>query len=322
MAEHYIEGNNFDEIYRKLLEDLLEKPQFECAPRGAKIAENLAVTLVLHDPRSRVLRSKERKANYAFASGEFLWYWRGQRDLATMTAYMKRMEDFSDDGVTLNSAYGFRLRRHLVFNDPFGMGGNGENQWETTLQTLVSDPDSRRAVMIINLPEDQRRAATIGSKDVPCTLSLQFFVRNDRLDMHVHMRSNDVMWGLTYDLFSFTLLQECMMLELRRRAPDKFRNLELGKYYHTAGSMHLYERHFNDAQKIVAELHDFKIKNTHFTMSPVYDIDDVWEISSGEVALRERGFEIDPLQQHGDWGGLEFMRTELNEFWRKKRSRP
>lgn len=319
MVDRYIEGRNFDEIYHLLLSDLLKFPQFECSPRGSKIKENLAVTLVLDDPRARITRSKERKANYAFASAEFLWYWRGQRDLETMTAYMKRMSDFSDDGKTLNSAYGFRLRKHIVFNDPHGMGRNGETQWENTIQTFIKDPDSRRAVMIINLPEDQRLANVPGSKDVPCTLSLQFFIRDGKLDLHAHMRSNDVMWGLTYDLFSFTLLQECMMLELQRRSPSMFGSLKLGKYYHTAGSMHLYERHFEDATKIVNELRDPKILDTHFTMSPIYDIDDVWTLSIGEINLRTQGKHIEFSH---DCGGLEFMRTELNEFWRKKRSAP
>jgi hypothetical protein len=80
---------------------------------------------------------------------------------------------------------------------------------------LLKDHDSRRALVLINRANDQIYAVDHGSKDVPCTLSLQFFVRDNKLHLHAHMRSNDVFWGLTYDLFSFTMLQEVMMLELR-----------------------------------------------------------------------------------------------------------
>jgi thymidylate synthase len=125
------------------------------------------------------------------------------------------------------------------------------SQWAIAAGTLIDDPDSRRAVLLINNPEDEYVARMNGSKDVPCTLSLQFFVRENKLELHAVMRSNDVVWGMPYDVFSFTLFQELMMLELRQH--PRFKDLELGPYHHTAGSLHLYERHFGDAKKIVEE---------------------------------------------------------------------
>jgi len=250
-SDHIIEGHNFDVIFYKLLRSINEKPQYTCSPRGSLIKENLAVTLILDNPRARRLTSQKRLTNYGFGVGEFLWYWQGKQDLATMVYYNKRMKDFSDDGKTLNSAYGHRIKKATFEQDKGFPTFPNASQWEACIETLCNDPDSRRALLLINWPGDNVHAAYTGSKDVPCTLSLQFFIRDGKLDLHGHMRSNDVMWGLTYDLFSFTLFQECMLNELK--CIDKFKNLELGKYYHTAGSIHLYEQHFEQAREIVKE---------------------------------------------------------------------
>lgn len=81
-----------------------------------------------------------------------------------------------------------------------------------------------------------------------CTLSLHWFIRENKLHLIVSMRSNDVILGFTNDVFQFTMLQEAMMLELRKTYPE----LGLGNYYHNAGSMHIYDRHFSMAKDIIA----------------------------------------------------------------------
>lgn len=243
---HFIEGETFDDIYHNVLKNVILHPQYICSPRGSNIKENIGVTLKLNNPRARLITAPNRAANYGFGVGEFLWYWQGKQDLETMVYYNKRMKQFSGDGHTLNSAYGWRMRKAWP-----GRGEQNMTQWEVAKKTLLDDPDSRRAVLLINSPYDQFEAVTRGSKDVPCTLSLQFFIRNNRLELHAHMRSNDVLWGLTYDLFSFTLFQECMLLELRQQT--QFQDLELGSYYHTAGSLHVYETHYKLAEDIMRD---------------------------------------------------------------------
>jgi thymidylate synthase len=198
--------------------------------------EVLNANLTLTNPRARIITSPIRKVNYSFAVGEFIWYWKGMNDLPFISRYNSRLKNFSDDGKTLNSAYGRRLF------GPQGRGvSEGQSQWTTVKQILSTDPESRRAIMHILNQDD----ASKFSKDVPCTCTLQFFIRSGALHLHAHMRSNDVFWGLPYDVFSFTLMQEAMAAEL---------NVELGHYYHTAGSMHIYQRHFETALKICGEV--------------------------------------------------------------------
>lgn len=312
MSKRIFEGGSFDSIYEQLIRELISAPDHESAPRGQRIRESLAVTLVLTDPRGRVLENSARGLNCGFAVGEFIWYWQGKRDLETMLYYNRRMADFSDDGRTLNSAYGHRM---------MGSWMDGElSQWNVCVKTLLDDPDSRRAVLLINSAADQRKAAGPGgSKDVPCTLSLQFFVRRGRLDLHVHMRSNDAVWGLSYDLFSFTMFQEMMLLTLRTF--PRFVGLELGTYYHTAGSLHIYERHFELADRISGEYLVDRLGPIHRydhapPMEPVPGLDEMVALCRDERLLREGTVRrIDESAHHG---GLRWMAGSLNQHRNKR----
>lgn len=296
---------NFNSAMKRICHDVVEDYDYECSPRNQKIRERLAYTFSLEDPNERLCTIPAREANYGFAVGEFLWYWQGRQDLDMMLYYNKRMKSFSDDGHTLHSAYGFRLRNGS------DLLGNGCSQWENCVQTLLADSESRRAVMTIYSPYDMDRAVEMGTKDVPCTLSLQFFIRNGYLDLHVIMRSNDMMWGLTYDLFSFTLFQECMMLYLQMRGMD---DLGLGRYHHTAGSMHIYDQHFEMARKIWTDTSVHSIETGR--MPELTSLHMLNELCEDEESLRlEKIQSIDTGKYRG---GELWMAQRLNEHRAKR----
>lgn len=295
-----VTGDSFDVIFRRVCDNIVNNPEHTCSPRGSTIREALAVQLVLEDPTKRLINNPARDSNYGFAVGEFLWYWAARNDLQTMLYYNKRMGSFSDDGITLNSAYGHRLK------SPVDM--TVLSQWELAIETLVKDPDSRRAVMTIYSPWDMHRAVVDGSKDVPCTLSLQFFIRDEQLHLHVVMRSNDVMWGLTYDLFSFTLFQECMLLALQERG---YRFLRLGRYFHTAGSMHIYDRHFELAERVAKwEKPDMSAWDPFAGMPHLTSLEDLGELVIDEQMLREGKIQSIDLGRYR--GGELWMAKALN----------
>ncbi len=242
-------SESLQDIHKTLMMTLHDDYDYKSAPRGKPIKELIAASFTLENPRNRIILSPARNVNYGFAVGELCWYVRGDHDLETMLYYNKRMKMFSDDGKTINSAYGAR-----IFNErwqglpditcvPIG-------QFDNVVQELKKDPDSRRAVMHINQPHDLRRAVMEGSKDVPCTMSLQLLIRDRKLHMHVLMRSNDVVWGLPYDVFSFTCLQELFLYKLQEAGVPVD---DLGTYNHTAGSLHVYDTHFAMAEEVSKE---------------------------------------------------------------------
>lgn len=302
MAEFY--GGDFDTLFAKAVGKINSTPEFICSPRGQRVKENIATTLTLFNPRARLLANPEREVNYGFGVGEFLWYWAGRQDLASMLYYNKRMKDFSDDGAILNSAYGYRLKTETY-------GAAYMSQWLACKETLLKDNDSRRALLLINRPQDQALAVQFGSKDVPCTLSLQFFIREGRLHLHAHMRSNDAFWGLTYDLFSFTLFQECMLLELQAAG---MKDLKLGQYIHTAGSLHIYERHFDMADSVEKAYLDNRFQLAA-PMEPI-DMKGLALLVEQEEALRTG--KVAQLDEAQFRGGTRWMAQQLNAHRRKR----
>lgn len=228
----------------------------ESAPRGQRIKEIKNMSVEIKDPRKRILSLPIRNISLPFAFGELIWYLTGRNDVAMMTYYSGMMKNFSDDGETLNSAYGYRIfGKHPML--PF-------NQWQFIVDKLREDPDSRQAVIHIKTPSDKP------TKDEVCTKDLQFLIRDGKLDMITDMRSNDIVWGFTYDVFSFTTFQELIANEL---------GVEVGTYYHNAVSMHIYEKDFKYFDHL--EMYESLIHMTQYDEQFSYDgitiHSDVWK---------------------------------------------
>ena len=200
------------------------------APRGLTTLELPPTQFLLLNPRRRILTSKVRRWSLPLALGEFCWHVSGSNEVAALGYYSNRWHDFADhEGTIRGSCYG-----HRIFQ-----ANGGASQWEAARTLLRHDPSTRRAVLLISQPLAE---SDVSAKDVACATSMQLLMRNGRLDALVHMRSNDAFWGLPYDVFLFTMLQELLAAEL---------NVKLGLYYHSVGSLHLYNRHVPIARAVV-----------------------------------------------------------------------
>jgi thymidylate synthase len=238
----------------------------ESSPRGKKIKELKNVSVEIRDPKKRILSLPVRNISLPFAFGELIWYLTARNDVSMMEYYSKGMKNFSDDGETLNSAYGYRIFGHHQ-SLPF-------DQWDHVVKQLKEDPDTRQAIIHLHTPNNKP------TKDEVCTLSLQFMIRDNKLDMITNMRSNDIIKGFTYDVFSFTSMQELMANEL---------GIEVGTYYHNAASMHIYENDYFyfDHLKIIDELLHMTQYDVQFDYEglTIHD-DDLVELFKAESLLR------------------------------------
>lgn len=242
----HIENGHLNNDFRTCLARLMESG-LTAHPRGTTTKEHLNYNISLFDPRNRIINFPDRKTSLKYLLGEFIWYISGNPDPAGILPYAKFWDGIRNSGGhalyatgDVNSNYGTRLFGHSTLP-----AFEGVSQWNETIALLARDKDTRQAIMNIHVPSDRHG----GNKDVPCTLTLHWFIRSDELHLIVNMRSNDIVLGFTNDVFQFTMLQECMMVQLRETYPD----LKLGQYYHNAGSMHIYERHFAMAEKIIAD---------------------------------------------------------------------
>ncbi len=290
----HVSLDSLEEIHNVLMGTLIDDPDCSAAPRGKPIKELIAPSFTLMNPRNRLITSPARSVNYGFAVGELCWYIRGDKDLETMRYYNKRMAQFSDDGYTINSAYGNRIFKTRWTAKPPMPNSYGFSQFDLVVEELKRDPDSRRAVMHINEPGDLLRAVEQGSKDVPCTMSLQLLIRDRKLHMHALMRSNDVVWGMPYDVFSFTCLQELFLYKLQEAGVPVD---DLGSYHHTAGSLHVYDTHFAMAKVVKDE----KVE-TPSPMKPFTLEDLEWLADTYEPAIRKSVDESStPNIERPDW---------------------
>lgn len=219
---------NINVAYKNVCRDLLEKGKLISggATTRGDYYELTNYMFTIDDINNDVVNLKTRNISLNYITGELLWYWSGRNDLEFINHFSKFWNKISDDGVTSNSAYGYILQKK-----------HGFNQIETIIDLLKQDPTSRRAVVNFNVPN--KDVAT--TKDEICTVCLHFRIEDDKLNCTCVMRSNDVVFGLTYDLSFFILLQKYVALKL---------GVGFGSYTHIAFSMHVYERDWDLVNKI------------------------------------------------------------------------
>jgi thymidylate synthase len=123
-----------------------------------------------------------------------------------------------------------------VFHGAYGARTN--NQYAPVIERLKKDPDSRQAVVTIWNPELDLLPE---KRDYPCTILHQFRIRDNKLNISVYMRSNDVWLGAAYDFFQFTRVQIAIASVL---------GIAPGTYAHHVGSLHIYEQHYDSAENL------------------------------------------------------------------------
>lgn len=211
-----IENNNIKEVYSEAVNRLLSQEEMI---GNTKELNNCC--LIVHNPSTKNICFGKRKPSLKYLAGELQWYWSGDNSCEEIGKYASMWLKLTDDGKTNNSAYGYILFKKYGFN-----------QLEQIIELLKKDRNSRRAVLNLSDPTINR----ITTKDMQCTMSLQFLIRGDELQETVYMRSNDIYFGFPYDYAFFVSIGEYIAKQL---------NLKLGLYTHHATSLHMYERDFD-----------------------------------------------------------------------------
>lgn len=225
-------GLTTNTFWRKKVAQCLHDYNVTSKPRGMEVQEVINGHYAV--PMPAFLDLKARNINLPFMFAEAAWIISGSNRLTDITPYMKMYANFSDDGKFLRGAYGPKVVDQLPY----------------VVDSLVNDNDSRQAVMTM------WRERPGQSKDIPCTVSAQFLIRNDVLHAIFTMRSNDIILGFTYDVFTFSMIANAVRLLLKERGID----VVLGDLHVNAGSLHIYERHYDEAiEWINAEERDLSI---------------------------------------------------------------
>lgn len=212
----YVRADSLDDLLAKVYRQLLARGT-RIEPTKGPAREIYGALLKLSAPRLRLSRTESRGILFS-ALGELLWMLAGSNKLDFIEHYISEYKKLSDDGLTIYGAYGPRM-----------CGKRPNDQLTRVISALKGKSDSRQAVVQLF----DRRDTLKYHRDIPCTCTMQFVLRDRRLQMLVSMRSNDAWLGLPHDVFAFTMIQELVARSL---------GVELGEYRHSVGSLHLYER--------------------------------------------------------------------------------
>ena len=124
----------------------------------------------------------------------------------------------ADGNGRVNSNYGYQWERGY--------------QLDRVIAMLKENPNTRQACVSIYDGKEMNRYR----HDTPCTYAIQFTIIEDKLNMCVTMRSNDLWFGFCNDQYQFSKLQEMV---------SKRTGYDMGTYYHFAHNLHLYNDQLN-----------------------------------------------------------------------------
>lgn len=202
------------------------------------------IVVKITNPLSRITTIHERKWNYILPFAESLWIASGRNDIGLVGHYVKKMCDYSDNSTHMRAAYGPRMRYYNASKNDYKIDFTGSDiqknraidQFQFIVKAFKRDINTRQAIVTITDPIKDLFNDNFDLKetrDFPCTCSLQFIKVDNKLDLIVHMRSNDFVWGASaVNIFNYTFLQEYF---------SRILNIPIGNYYHIANNLHYYE---------------------------------------------------------------------------------
>lgn len=222
-------GESADELFIQIAQKLYYIG-LKNNPRNLETKELCEVYLTLTNPKENIVTIPERNMSMEYLKGEMEWYESGSLDVHDIAKHSPFWKNLADENGKVNSNYGY-----FVY---YQQCPNNKSQFDWCVQKINDDPSTRQALIIYNQVNHKYE----GNKDFVCTVS-QFFRQHDGvIDCTTYMRSNDLIYGLTYDLPWFTTVHQKLCEKT---------GYKLGEYHHFVNSLHVYQQHYPMISQIV-----------------------------------------------------------------------
>jgi len=177
---------------------------------------------------------------------ELLWFIKGSTNAKELHDKNVRIWDANGSRAFLDSrglhnreewdlgpVYGFQWRhfgaKYLTMHDDYT--NQGVDQLKKVIETIKTNPDDRRMLMVAWNPVDLDEMAL-----PPCHCLCQFYVADGKLSCQLYQRSCDMGLGVPFNIASYALLT-IMIAHVT--------NLEPGEFVHTLGDAHVYSNHYD-----------------------------------------------------------------------------
>jgi thymidylate synthase len=224
---------NFDRIYRDAIAKIIFEGEDVYSERSNILTRALpGLTYELYPEHGFPILTLRKIPIQLFVS-EAVWFISGDKDISFMQQFTKIWDDFAESDNTMATAYGYRWRHHF-----------GRDQLMDLIEHLKVEPSSRQGVVMMWDPSDDGLMAP-KKKNVPCPFSFVANIIGGKLNLHLIIRSNDMMLGNPHDTAGFALLQAMLAQEL---------NVGVGKYTVSISHAHIYGDHTEQARTMLERM--------------------------------------------------------------------
>jgi thymidylate synthase len=221
---------NFDKIYRTAIEHVYTQGEDVYSERTGVSTKALPGYTFDMNPSHGFPLLTLRKIPVKLFVAEVVWMITGKKHLEFLRRYTKVWDEFAEDDGTVQAAYGHRWRNYF-----------GRDQLIDLITHLHEEPSSRQAVVMMWDPAtDGLRAPK--RKNVPCPFTWVGNIIGGKFNLHLIIRSNDMMLGNPHDTAGFALLQAIIAQEL---------GVEVGKFTLSISHAHIYGNHFEQAEELL-----------------------------------------------------------------------
>lgn len=259
-----IVANNIDDLVIKGIEHILKNGErFEA--RAGSGQQAYGVNYILINPKNRVHYIR-KDAAIKYFSREMIAYFNGSLKVDDGLAQAAPMwKTLSDKNGCIESNYGYYVFHQKLIEHP------NLTQYDWVINNLVKNLDSRKAFININQISHKK----FDSKDFPCTIGMQFYIKNNYLCCTVMSRSTDIYTGLPYDMGFFSFVTELIYKDLIEKLPsEKTKDLKLGYVEMKTNFTQIYDK---TREKALTLLNNNKNKDLNYC-SDIPEIDNAQKV--------------------------------------------
>ena len=226
-----IRTNTFEEAFKQLNEQILLNYEFINDSRIGKTREITNIGFEVSDPSSYEFKDPRiNRIKYDYADSFYNWMMEGGT-----TAPKEVTKHLSKEAMAyveppktkelpknFNTLYGPRIVKQLP----------------NVIKELHAKPNTRRAVILILQEQDQLLLDLDEKIEYPCCFNATYYIRDNRIHVHVDMRSQNTAVVLQIDIYLHARLLSHIQSELWQLG-SKY---QLGKFSYHMVSAHLFER--------------------------------------------------------------------------------
>ena len=217
------------------------------------------------------------------AAAELCWALTGEKNIKLIDKYSKMWSKFTNEVGEVETAYGYRMRRHF-----------GRDQLLELKDLINKDISTRQALVSYWDPVSDGLLNQGKVKNVPCPFAWQINVDSeDSLHLTLFMRSSDLVVGLPYDFMFYDQLALALANEL---------NLSKKNITIMSANSHIYRAHENivlrqitlDDPVFLPKYYQSKTTLSEIMLNPESYIEEIRGLCSPDVEKRRELYHPKP----------------------------